>query len=168
MEEDKAVFNIKSNPKHFFSFAHSRQKVRAKVGPFIDPATGRPNPFPVFAAESLRKQYDSVFNPPRPEWLVNDFSAHFMSGGDGTGLEDFIFTEVDIENACGELKSTSAPGPDGVPASLLKTCRKQLRKPLYYLWRGSLDLGIIPQDLLLVIICAVHKDGSRSVIKYIL
>ena len=34
-EEDQAVFNIKSNPKTFFSFAKSRQKTRAKIGPFM-------------------------------------------------------------------------------------------------------------------------------------
>ena len=165
IEEDKAVFNIKSNPKHFFSFAHSRQKVRAKVGPFIDPETGKPNPSPDFAAESLRKQYDSVFNPPRPGWIIDDISSHFHSAEDGTGLEDFIFMGDDIEKACAELKTSSAGGADGVPASLLKTCRKQLSKPLHILWRSSLDLGITPQDLLLVIICPVHKVGSRSVPK---
>ena len=53
MEEDEAVFKIKSNSKAFFSFARSRQKVKAKVGPFIDAASGGPNPSPDFAAEAL-------------------------------------------------------------------------------------------------------------------
>ena len=77
IEEDQAVFNMKSNPKSFFSFAKSRQKTKARVGPFIDPATGKPNPSPAFASEALRKQYDSVFNPPRPEWRVPDATRHF-------------------------------------------------------------------------------------------
>ena len=33
-EEDKAVFNLKSNPKSFFSFAKSRQILRPKLGLF--------------------------------------------------------------------------------------------------------------------------------------
>ena len=41
-EEDQAVLRIKSNPKAFYSFVKSRQRVRAKVGPFLDPATGAP------------------------------------------------------------------------------------------------------------------------------
>ena len=64
--------------------------------------------------------------------------------------------------ACSELKSSSAAGADGVPSSLLKTCRGELKKPLYILWRSTLDLGYIPPDLLLVLVCPVHKGGSRS------
>ena len=71
----------------------------------------------------------------------------------------------DIESACSQLKSTSAAGADGVPACLLKLCRKQLSKPLYILWRSSLDKGEIPADLLLVLISPVHKGGSRGVPK---
>ena len=71
MEEDEAVFKIRSNSKAFFSFARSRQKVKAKVGPFLDPASGGPNPSPDFAAETLRQQYNSVFAVPRPGWTVD-------------------------------------------------------------------------------------------------
>ena len=166
MEEDKAVFNIKSNPKSFFSFAKSRQKTQAKVGPFIDPVSKKPNPSPAFAAEELRKQYNSVFNPPRPEWLVTDVKQHFQVPDDTTNvLYDIDFSEEDIVEACPELKSSSSGGADGVPAMFLKTFRKQLAKPLYYLWRGSMDHGMIPEDLLLVLICPIFKGGSRGVPK---
>ena len=69
----------------------------------------------------------------------------------------------DIEMACKELRSSSSPGPDGVPAALLKTASKELSKPLFLLWRASLDQGVIPADLLLVLISPVHKGGSRGV-----
>ena len=77
-------------------------------------------------------------------------------------MEDFKFSQEDIEKACAELKGTAAPGPDGVPAILLKNCRKELSKPLYILWRSSLDSGNIPAELLLVLISPIHKGGSRS------
>ena len=63
------------------------------------------------------------------------------------------------------MKGIAAAGPDKVTASLLKTCRKQLSKPLYTLWRASMDTGTIPAELLLVLICPIHKGGSRSVPK---
>ena len=63
---DEAVLRIKENPKAFFSFAKSRQQTRAKIGPFLDPSTGKPNPSPDFAAAELSKQYSSVFVQPRP------------------------------------------------------------------------------------------------------
>ena len=165
MEEDEAVLRIKSNSKAFFSFARSRQKVKAKVGPFLDPKTGAPNSSPDFAAESLKTQYDSVFSAPRPAWSVPSASDHFKSvEGDGS-LSDFVFSPEDIEKACAELNSTAAPGPDGVPSSVLKTCRQQLSKPLHTHWHSYLDQGAIPVELLLVLICPVHKGGSRAVPK---
>ena len=64
--------------------------------------------------------------------------------------------------ACNELKANSSPGPDGVPAVLLKTASKELSQPLFLLWRASMDQGVIPPDLLLVLISPVHKGGSRG------
>ena len=49
-----------------------------------------------------------------------------------------------------------------MPALLLKTASKELSHPLYLLWRASLDQGVIPPDLLLVLISPVHKGGSRG------
>ena len=151
---------MKENSKAFFTFAKSRQKTRAKIGPFIDTSIGHPNPDPDFAASVLAEQYKSVFVQPRPEWLVSNVNDFFSSSE--SLLTDIEFSEDDIETACLELKSSSAAGADGVPASLLKICRKQLSKPLYTLWRASLDQGVIPADLLLVLVCPVHKGGSRG------
>ena len=161
-EESQAVLHMKDNPKAFFSFARSRQKTRSRVGPFIDPVTGHPNSDPDFAASVLADQYKSVFVQPRPEWTVNDVKEFFGSGGEGPALADINFNATDMEVACSELSSSSAAGADGVPASLLKTCRKELRTPLFILWRASLNQGLIPPDLLLVLVCPVHKGGSRG------
>ena len=103
------------------------------MGPFLDPDTSTPNPSPDFAAEALRRQYDSVFSLPRPAWSVGDRQGHFRVEDEDGSFHDIQFSPTDIEKACAELKSTAAPGPDGVPASLLKNCRKQLSKPLYIL-----------------------------------
>ena len=132
-----------------FSFSKSRQKTRAKIGPFLDQSSGKPNPDPDFAAAELGKQYSSVFVSPRPEWIVRNVSEFFDVSEDAS-LTDIEFTEEDIIAACSELKTSSAAGADGVPASFLKTCRKELSRPLYILWRASLDQGLIPADLLLV------------------
>ena len=160
--EEQAVLHIKENPKSFLSYARNRQKTRARIGPFVDLATGQPNPSPDFAAQLLSDQYISVFVKPRPEWLVNNVDDFFNTENQGPALSDINFSELDIEVACQELKSSSAPGADGLPAAFLKTCRKELRKPIFVLWRSSLDHGLIPPDLLLVLVCPVHKGGSRG------
>ena len=161
-EEDQAVSNMKENPKSFFSFAKSRQKTRSRIGPFIDPSTGSPNPDPDFAASVLSEQYRSVFVEPRQEWLVSNVDEFFATASANNVLTDIDFSEFDIDIACRELTSSSAAGADGVPALLLKTCRKELKKPLYVIWRASLDHGQIPPDLLLVLVSPVHKGGCRG------
>ena len=93
-------------------------------------------------------QYDSVFSAPRPAWSVSDQKEHFLCEEGDSSLSDFQFSPEDIEKACSELKSSYAAGPDGVPAILLKTCKKELSKPLFILWRSSLDSGTIPPELL--------------------
>ena len=82
-----------------------------------------------------------------------------------TSLSDIEFTEDDIVKACSELKAASAAGADGIPSALLKNCRNELKRPLFLLWRSSLDAGIIPTDLLLVLVSPVHKGGSRGAAK---
>ena len=72
------------------------------------------------------------------------------------------FSPDDIKAAC---RGSAAAGPDVVPAILLKTCMDELSIPLYHLWRATLDTGEIPVEQLLVLICALHKGGSRSVSK---
>ena len=162
VEENQVVSNMKKNPKAFYSFAKSRQKTRAKIGPFLDPITNIPNPDPDFTAQVLSDQYKSVFVQPRPEWVVDNAEEFFSQGHGGPKLADIDFNELDIEIACSELSSSSAAGADGIPSSFLKTCRKELKKPLFILWRASLSLGVIPPDLLLVLVFPVHKGGSRS------
>ena len=87
-EEDQAILNIKQNPKAFFSFARSRQKTRARIGPFLDPVSGQPNPDPDFAASVLSDQYKSVFVEPRSEWKV-DNASEFFAQQNASDIPDF-------------------------------------------------------------------------------
>ena len=113
-----------------------------------------------------------MFSTPRQEWTVTDPEKFFSptspteSGDNGKTdpdvMDDIVFTAKDIEQACAELRSTAAAGPDGVPAMLLKMCRRQLAAPLRTLWRESLDSGTIPPELLLVLVTPIHKGGSRA------
>ena len=121
------------------------------IGPFLDSSSGKLNPDVVFTAETLIQQYNSVFSQPRPEWTVHDTSSFFqVQEGTTNSLTNIKFNHVDIELACEELSGNSAPGPDGVPALLLKECRKELSHPLTTFWKASLDQGVIPDELLLV------------------
>ena len=155
---------MKRNHKVFFNFAKNRQKTISQVGPFLDPISGEINSDPNFSAECLSKQYSSVFTQPHPNWSIPNKQEFFQLDNvrqRETVLADFEFSETDIELACAELSYSSASGPDGIPSKLLKVCKKELKKPLFILWRSSLNQGIIPPDLLLVLISPIHKGGSR-------
>ena len=134
------------------------------ICPFLDPVSGKLNPDPEFSAVCLSKQYSSVFTQLRPEWTIENRQEFFsldMNNSGKTFLSDFEFTDSDIEFACIELSYSASPGPDGIPSSLLKICKKQLKKPLFISWRSSLNKSIIHPDLLLVLISPIHKGGSR-------
>ena len=156
---------MKENPNVFFSYARARQKTKAKVGPLLDPESGKLNSDPAFTSQVLSDQYSSVFTQPRPEWDIPDLDQFFSvdrSKPTGPILTDFDFSPDHMQYACADLSTESAPGPDGIPASLLKECSKELKIPLWILWKESLKQGVIPPDLLLVLICPVHKGGSRA------
>ena len=72
--EQKVVAGMKENVNVFFSYANARQKVKSKVGPFIDPNAAEINMDPDYTAACLSDQYSSVFTPPRPEWEIPDRS----------------------------------------------------------------------------------------------
>ena len=106
-----------------------------------------------------------MFVQPRAEWAVPSPPEFFASENTAEQLTDFHFTKQDIESACQELKPDSAPGPDGIPAELLRMARAELARPLHILCRASLDHGSIPLELLLVQVCPLHKGWSRSTAK---
>ena len=117
-EESKVVMAMKSNVKAFFAYGRAKQKTKAKLGPFLDPTSGIPNPDPDFAAGLLSEQYSSVFTNPRPEYLVDNLEEFFSGGMDWREqhqgrplLQDIKFNKLDIELACKDLKTSSSPGP---------------------------------------------------------
>ena len=162
--ETRAVSNIRQDSSKFFAYAKARQKSKCKIGPFIDPESGDLVLDPDYTVQCLSDQYASVFNKPRPEWSIPDMSEFFdvsARSSSGSTLTNIEFTESDIEFACKELSVKSAPGPDGIPSALLKICSKEMRKPLHILWSESMRQGVIPPDLLLVLVCPIHKGGSK-------
>jgi hypothetical protein len=64
--------------------------------------------------------------------------------------------------ALSELKSDSSPGPDGVPAILLKECAEELSAPLTLLWAESFNTGICPQFYKQGNVTPLFKKGDRA------
>ena len=72
-----------------------------------------------------------------------------------------IVTENDIVKAINELSPSSAAGPYGFAALLLKQCKEELSIPLCHLWKISLEKGI-PTELKKSTITPIYKGGNKS------
>ena len=55
-------------------------------------------------------------------------------------------TEKEIISAINEIKLDSAPGPDKIPAVLIKECKHEIAPALKILWQKSIDQGQIPSQ----------------------
>ena len=162
LKEKQAVSAIRSNPKYFYKYASDRSKIKAAVGPLIN-SQGTKTEDPAEVCEALRIQYEGVFSSPIEEKKIANPMEFFSSSNImDSQLQDISFSKLDIKEAIRDVSNNAAAGPDGFPAILLKKCAEQLSEPLQYLYRNSLDTGIIPEQLKRAKITPVYKGDSRA------
>ena len=101
----------------------------------------------------LQDQYKTAFSDPNSgqKTQPSKDTSH------APDFADINFTEEDVLKAIDELGINSAPGPDKIPAKVIKECKHQLALALVILWRRSLDSGLIPEDLLSQTIIPIFK-----------
>ena len=78
-------------------------------------------------------------------------------------LSDIIINQSVICDAINEMSSSSASGPDGLPAFLFKECRDELSIPLQILFAKSFSENHIAQCLKSAAIVPVYKGGGASI-----
>ena len=161
-EENFALENMKTNPKHFFAYAKKHLKTKKSIGPFklneeliSDLAE---------ISKKLSEQYTSSFSKPDLNQSIGD-PKEFFAFPDIPNkglLTDIAFTREMILKEIGNIKSNSAPGPDHFSVMLLQQCAEELSEPLYLLWRHSLDTGDIASLLKKAIVCPIQKANSQK------
>ena len=152
--EAKAVSAIQENVKYFYSYAKNKSKIKSKVGPLLDKGTMKMSADSTEMANLLADQYDAVFSlPSTSEPTIDDSS---------TPINNIVINAQEIIEAIDELKSTAAPGADGIPAILLKKCKNTLALPLTTFWNECMKTSYIPQSLQTSIITPLHKGGNKS------
>ena len=155
-KERKMIENIKYNPRSFYTFAKQKRKVKCKVGPLKD-QKGELHSDPKKMADILQDAYVKVFSEPSPssDTAVDPPDAPHI-------LTDITFTEKDIVDSINTIPTHSAAGPDKMPSMILKNCKEELAKPLYKIWRKSLNTGEIPQLYKVQSIVPIFKKGSKA------
>ena len=157
-DENEIIEQIRTNPKAFYSYANSRQKMKQRIGPLENKTTKTLTSGPKEMADILQQQYVKVFSD--PDAPIPKETLHKQAAL--TTIEDIVFSATEIEEAIDELQAHAASGPDDFPAIVLKKCKLTISGSLYRLWRRSLDTGEIPQYLLNQKIVPIFKKGGKT------
>ena len=153
-----AIEKMKSNPKMFFSYIKKFRKSESRIGPLND-KDGVTHSDAKKKANLLQQQYTKAFSDPNKA-----STEHITAVNDRTyePLEDIEFTPEDVIKAIEAIPTAAAPGPDKLPALILKECKEQLAFPIHKIWRKSLDTGIIPDILKSQSIVPIFKKGNKT------
>ena len=80
----------------------------------------------------------------------------------GPGLESITITAELVLQKLTNLKTDSAPGPDGLHPKLLQLAARSLAEPLASLFSESLDQGVLPEVRKMAVVVPIHKKGSKQ------
>ena len=161
-EEEKAISNIKQNPKYFYTYANKKLKTVSKVGPLQNTNRSLTDD-PITMANILKTQYESVFSTPKPEKEVTSPTNFFQEAtNEGNQLSSITISEEEVIDAIDKIAPDAAAGPDGFHPQFLKRCKRELATPLCTLWSKSLETGTIPEILKTGIITPIHKGGNKD------
>ena len=157
MKEKKAIEKIKANPRAFFTYSKSKSKTTTAIGPLLD-KDKKLQTDPLTMSNILQDQYTKVFSNPDS----GDPDQPMPDTTDVQWFDDIKVTPKEIITAINEISPYSAPGPDKIPAVLIKECKNEVAQALAILWRKSLDSGQIPPDLLRQTIIPIFKKENKS------
>ena len=155
-KEIEAISKMKRNPRFFYAYAKKFQKTESRIGP-LQGEDGDLNTDPGKKANLLQQQYTRVFSDPNKTGLETEFPDICQEE-----ILNIDFNEKDVVDAIKDIPMHAAPGPDKVPASLLKECANQLSKPILIIWKKSLETGEIPDILKLQTIIPLYKKGNKT------
>merc|ERR1712033_139058 len=87
VKETQALEKIKTNPKHFFTYAKKKLKTRSKVGPFE--LNGEKIDKLVDICNKLEEQYSSSFSHPDPKFKIQN-PREFFSTDDKKRVLNYV------------------------------------------------------------------------------
>ena len=92
----------------------------------------------------------------------SDCEIFHLAGVEDGDLNDPYFNHLDFQDALDKLSRSAAPGPDGVPAVMLKEGKRQISRILSEIFKTSFDTGALPTLLKSSLIIPVHKGESKA------
>ena len=88
----------------------------------------------------------------------------FKENDNDSLVERDVYFSVDCvkKEVLRSFKAGSSPGPDGVPAMLIKECNHEIAPSLYYIFQKSLEWGTVPDSFKKAYITPIHKGGNQK------
>ena len=156
--EKKIANNIQTDPKSFYAYVRSKQKVKDTVGP-LKTTEGDPISPGQDTADALNGYFTSVFTTEDADLPV---MKDVFVGADEEKISDIVITEEEVLIRLQKLDPVKAPGPDGIPPSILKELSNELCKPLTKVFQLSTSESSVPEDWRVAHISPIFKKGSRA------
>ena len=148
--------SLKVNPKRFFNYF--RHKTKSNSIPANVTYGGRQISSGVEMAEAFNKYFYSTFTH-APEVPLDAFTP---PDGRMPVLDSLVLCEDDVYKVLLNLDPSKAPGPDGLPTMVLRTCARELTPSLCALFNLSLAEGKLPTEWKDALVVPVHKKGKKE------
>ena len=146
----------KQNKRFFSSYVRSRTSNRTNIGPLKD-QLGKLTGDNQEMANILNTYFSSVFSNEDVNHVpvVDPLPSR-------SKLTSVAFTEVQILEKIDKLNQASAPGPDKIPARLLKEVKDYVTKPLAIIFNRSMAESSVPDNWRQANVTPIHKKGTKG------
>jgi hypothetical protein len=143
------------NGKKFTAYIKSKTKTKTGIGPLKKDGGG---------VTADNKEMADILNKFMAGVFTKENTSNIPTKERETEYEisDLIITTKLIEEKIDNLKSDSAPGPDGIHPRLLKEMKKSVSVPLQIIFQKSIDTGIVPADWRRARVVPIYKKGARG------
>lgn len=157
---NKIQRNLTRNPKQFWQFVKSKRKETGLPAAmhFDQQVANTPGE----QADLFARFFNSVFVR-SSTGDVGD--ALEMVPQDAVSIDVFEVTAPVLVKAASKLKLSYQPGPDGIPACVLKNCLPQVLQPLLHLFNLSMQQSSFPTAWKSSFMFPVHKKGKKDDVK---
>lgn len=157
--EKQVAETAKSNSKNFWKFVNSKRKCKSGISELHEKTESG-----TFIASSDKD---------KSEILANFFSSVFTDedvdnipdvtfGCDiSTNVDTVDITQKEVKKLLMELNTSKSPGPDRAHPKILSELSTVIDKPLYLIYKKSLETGIVPDTWKVAIITALFKKGDK-------
>ena len=160
--EKDLVQRAKENPKVIWKYIKSKSKTRDGISDLrMNPADTKSPKTDIDEekAKILAKYFLSVFTTE-----TNGNVPNLELNQSINPISSLEISEENILKMLNTLKIDKSPGPDELHPRVLKEISSSITKPLYHIFKQSLEIGKLPLDWKTALVSAIFKKGNKSLV----